>query len=123
MLVTIRHGSWREELEEEGYYLSISQYKTLFITSGRLSLVVQERFDFGMSFDFVGEGEYQEGKGLLVFRRGYRAPRSYSIYRNGSRFALDLLRLEFLGFYIVLCLIIRLRTDPDFITGGAAANA
>jgi hypothetical protein len=39
--ITTRHCSWREELEGEGYYLSVSQFRTFFIASVRLSLVTR----------------------------------------------------------------------------------
>lgn len=63
------------------------------------------------------------GRGPDFVLRGHRTQRSYSIYYNGCCFPFETLCLECLGFYIILCLIIRLSTNPDFIAGGAAANA
>ncbi len=38
--ILTRHSSWREELEG-GYYISVSQLRTFFITSVWLSLVTK----------------------------------------------------------------------------------
>ena len=49
----------------EDSYPSVSQFKTFFITSVRLSLVSQERFDFRMAFGFAGIPGTPYQSGLL----------------------------------------------------------